>query len=386
MSEIKVNMQYPKNPDYDFVAKLVRLNLDFEREESIKNGKGFIIKDTYNVKKELKNNLGIYSQKFGPTLKDINVVMDRWKCECGGVKGRINHGTVCPVCNTIVKFVDDDFNYFGWIVLKDPYYIIHPNLYKSIQFLIGNDLKDIITHVEEKDIDGFIVKRKNLTSKSSNEFVGIGMMDFKERFEEILKYYLVKNPGKKDTYDDIMSNIDKVFIQSIPVYTTLLRPFKVDGESFSFEKTNAIYNIMTKSANAINNDGLKIYRKKKTKNENLFDLQEKYCELYKEIEDILAQKKGVIRGLFGGRYTFSSRAVIIPNPTLRIDEVTLPYHGLVELLQQTIINILQKSYNMTYSNAYKMWYKSQLEKNDIVYNIIKYIISEKPRGIPVIIN
>lgn len=385
MAEVQINMQYPRNPDYDFVTKLVRLNLDLERENDIKNGKGFIIKDASNVKKEIKNNLGIFSSKFGPSLKDINVVMDRWKCECGGLKGRINHSTICPTCNTLVKFVDDDFAYFGWICLKDPYYIIHPNLYKSIQFLIGNELKDIITHVEEKDIDGFIVERKISKNKVS-QFIGIGMVDFKDRFDEIMDYYLSKNPNKRDVYNDIMENKDLIFIQSIPVFTTLLRPFKIDGDTFAFEKTSALYTIMTKSAKQINDDDLKIYRNKKSKNQHLFDLQMKYCELYKEIEDILAQKKGVIRGLFGGRYSFSSRSVIIPNPSLRIDEVTLPYHGLVELLQQTIINILQKSYNMTYSNAYKMWYKAQLHKNDTIYNIINYIIKEKPRGIPILIN
>ena len=54
MAEVQINMQYPRNPDYDFVTKLVRLNLDLERENDIKNGKGFIIKDASNVKKEIK--------------------------------------------------------------------------------------------------------------------------------------------------------------------------------------------------------------------------------------------------------------------------------------------------------------------------------------------
>ena len=40
---------------------------------------------------------------------------------------------------------------------------------------------------------------------------------------------------------------------------------------------------------------------------------------------------------------FSARSVIVPNPKLRIDQVKLPYHALVELLQQSIINILKKA-------------------------------------------
>ena len=83
---------------------------------------------------------------------------------------------------------------------------------------------------------------------------------------------------------------------------------------------------------------------------------------------------------------FSARSVITPSPDLRIDEVRLPYKCLVELLQQTIVNILQKSYNITYAEAYKIWYKAQIKKNPRVWDIIESIIKNYDRGIPVLIN
>lgn len=78
--------------------------------------------------------------------------------------------------------------------------------------------------------------------------------------------------------------------------------------------------------------------------------------------------------------------MIVPDPKLRIDEVTLSYKALVELLQQTIVNILQKSYNISYADAYKIWYKSQIKVNPRVWNIIECIIEDSERGIPVLIN
>ena len=105
-----------------------------------------------------------------------------------------------------------------------------------------------------------------------------------------------------------------------------------------------------------------------------------------DIIEILKGKKGSIRTLFGGRYAFSSRCVIVPNPKLRVDEVTLPYKALVTLLQHSIINILKKSYNMTYSDAYNVWYKSLIKKDETVYKIIEGLIKDRDRGIPVIIN
>lgn len=386
MSEMRVKMQYPFNEEYDYVSKLERIDLDAEREYDIIHGRGFVISEPQSIKKDLKDPNGIFSTRYGQTLQDVNPFADRYKCECGKLTSRIHHGITCPTCNTKVKYIDDDFKYFGWICLKDPYFVIHPNLYKSIEFLIGaKNLTAMICPIDEKNEDGFTME-PTATQLKEGPFHGIGMIDFKERFIEILDYYKSKNPNKKEYYDDIIANKDKLFIQSIPVYTTHLRAFSVEDKSLFFEGVNAIYNVLSKLAASVNRDQLRIFRKKKPKNLLLYDIQTKYNELYKEIEAILAQKKGSIRALFGGRYNFSSRSVIIPNPKLRIDEVTLPYNGLVELLQQRIINILQKSYNITYSEAYKIWYKSQIVRNDRVYAIIEGLIKDQRRGLPILIN
>jgi DNA-directed RNA polymerase beta' subunit len=384
---LEVKFQYPKHPDYYYEAVLERINLDDERENDLRKGKGFIVSEPQNIKKDVKDPNGIFSHRYGQLLQDVNPFADRYKCECGTLRSRIHNGIICHVCHTPVKYVDDDYNYFGYIVLKDPYYIIHPNLYKSIDYLVSRkkaNLLNILEHLEEKDKNGFTIETGKINK--DEPYKGIGMMEFKERFDEIMEYYSQVNPNKIEYYKDIMANKDKVFIQTIPVYTTHLRPFKVDGQYFSFEGTNAIYNLLAKLAYSVNKDHLMMFRKPKSKNKLLYDMQVKYNELYKELEDILAQKKGAIRSLFGGRYNFSSRSVIIPNPKLRIDEVTLPYNGLVELLQQTIINVLHKSYNMTYSEAYKMWYKAQIKRNDRIYQIIKGIIHDHERGIPILIN
>lgn len=385
MSKLRVTTHYPDHPDYTYETELARVNLDDKRIESLLTGRGFIInKIQSSLKKDLKNPDGIYSPRFGQTLDDINPFIDRYKCECGKMKSRIHNSELCPECGTRVKYVDDDFGYFGWIVLKDPYYIIHPNLYKSLEFLIGKDkLINIITPVEEKDIDGHTVET---TRPKDEPFYGIGMIGLHARIKEILDFYLVKSPQKIDYYNDILMNIRSLFTQSIPVYTTHLRPYKLDGVRFNFEGTNAIYNMMVKLTTEINNDELKIFKKKKTKNTLLLDLQFKFCELYSELEKLVSGKKGTFRTVFGGRYNFTSRNVIVPNPDLRIDEVVMPYKAMVELLQQRIVNILHKSYNISYSEAYNIWQRSQIVKDERVYQIIKGLINDDPRGIPVAIN
>ena len=132
-------------------------------------------------------------------------------------------------------------------------------------------------------------------------FFGIGMLDFYQRFDEIIEYYRVKKPNKSDYYENIMLDRDKVFTQSIPVFTIHLRPYRIDGGSFHFEGTNAIYNLMTKLASEINKDDTKMTSKRKPKNQLLYELQVKFKELYDELTKILSGKKGTVRQLFGGR-------------------------------------------------------------------------------------
>lgn len=413
MAEINVKYEYPLDPNYSYETLLERIYLDLEREKYISRGKGFAITEMQStLRKELKNPNGIFSTRFGMGLDDINPFADRYKCNCGMLKGRLYSGLTCPKCGTKVKYVDTDLDYYGWIVLKDPYYIIHPNLYKSIKDFFGwannkkrqvnnkkqtkissstTELDSILSRIlfpaDHADKDGHMVHEE---APKDEPYFGIGMLEFKKHFDEIMKYYLNKNKSKSnkkaDYYRDIMKDKDKVFTQSIPVYTIQLRPYKIDGTKFFFEGTNSIYNLMTKLAFAINNDNMRIFRKKRQKDELLFDLNNQYQDLYDELEKILSHKKGAIRGsLLGGRYSFTSRSVIVPGPRLEIDEVVMSYAAVCELMQQSIINVLQKMYNMTYNDAYLFWYKSTLEKNDIIVGIIKQFIA-KFNGIPILIN
>lgn len=292
MSDLKINFQYPLNDDYDYEAGLERINLDEERKKDLTTNKGFVISEPSNIKKDVKDLNGIYSTKFGQALNDIDPYANRYKCQCGRLRARILHGITCPFCNTKVKYIGDDFNYFGWMCLKDDYYVIHPNLFKAIEFFIGaTRFNNIIKIVSEKDQDGFEVE----TVRPKDEpYFGIGLMQFKEQFDEIMNYYLSIYPLKKDYYDNIMEERNKVFTQSMPVFSTHLRPFRIENNEFSFEGTNAIYNMMTKLVASINKDGLKMLRKSKPKNQLLYDLQKKFNALYKELENIISGKKGSV--------------------------------------------------------------------------------------------
>lgn len=380
-------LEYPYNDMYEYKTFLERVDLDKQREEDIKNGKGFIISAPKGIKKDIKLQDGIFSSRFGSNLmSEADSFNGRFSCQCGRKRGPINHGEICSVCNTRVRYIEDDVSIKGYLVLKDPYWIIHPNLYRTLEGFIGSvRLNKIIEPEVNIDSNGMVI---NSESKKKDEpFKGIGIIEFKNRFDEIMNFYLNKFPGKKEFYDDIMSNKNIVFTHTISVYSSLLRPSRLDNGSLRYEACNEQFQMLSRLVYEVNNDKLRINRKIKEKYQLLYDIQCQLNTVYIELKDILAKKKGDIRSSVGGRYSFTERSVIRQNVDLMANQIRLPFHGLCELLQQVIINILVKTTNCTYAEAYKKWYKAQITGNDkTVYDIIDGLIKDSPGGLPFIIN
>jgi hypothetical protein len=393
--QIPIRASYMKDPKFDYQLKMIRINLDRECERDINTGNGFVISDSNGIKKDIKDENGLFSPKFGQTLGSMNTYSNRWRCECGMLEGSVHKDMICPYCNTPVKFIGDNYQLFGWIRLNN-YYIIHPNLYSLIEFFCGpggigpNDkekhskLYNMIKYNGQIDQDG----NENVEDLGITDqpFYGIGMIDFYNKFDDIMTYYLHKYPAKIEVYNQIYENRDKIFTHSLPVFTSLLRPFDVHGSNMYYEPTNAMYNLINSLAGSINRDDTQMSKKKKPKNDLLFDMQIKIQELYEEIIQILSGKKGELRQLIGGRCNFSSRSVIAQDPDLRIDQIKLPYIALAIMLQQKICNILCKTYNIGEAEAYNIWFKAVTSPTQQMHDIIMSIIHANPNGLPCVLN
>lgn len=398
---INFDLEFPNNPEFEFSTTLERINLDEEMQKDLERGKGFLIKEPdVALNKTLKRTDSIYSERFTKTLQDPDAFADRYSCKCKKTQGRDYNDSICPYCHTKVQYTGDDLEIFGWINLA-PYHIIHPNLYMSIErYIRPENLKAILIPEVELDENGNPITRVDKTIQKKKKekkrrgrrktepdqtYATIGMIGFYEKFDEIMEYFHSKLKGKReDVYEDIMANRDKIFIQNIPVYTSVLRPWKIDEGRFTFEEANNRYTMIAKQAAKAKDDSLAMYRMPKYKNSVLWDIQERYSALVKGILDMMLGKKGRLRSLIAGRCCFTSRSVIIPGPELRIDEVKIPYYAALELLQQTIINILIKTYNMNAADAYMRFSQARLEKDPQIINIIMNIINTI--GLYVLIN
>lgn len=387
--KVNVKLQYPFSVEFEYETSIERINMDEERIHDILTDNGFIISPTKGVKKDMKDPNSIFSRKYGHQLKDVTVLGNHeYECSCGFWYGSIKKGSICPACGTKVRKVGDNFSYTGWIILQKHWYI-HIAYYQSIRFFIGSDLDNILNPKRIIDEDGF---EHEVEKPKGQPYYGIGMMKFKEKFDEIMDFYLNKpqNKNKAEYYDDIMDHKDDVFAQSIPVYSTLLRPFSENQSTFSHESTNSSFMIINKIASKLNEQTRYAMQRNQTLPEDklLYDLQCKLQVFYTKIIDILKGKRGAIRTLFGGRCNFSARDVIVGDPKLRIDEITLPYKVLAVLLEPSIVNILHKSYSMTFNQAYEYWSKAYISRDQTVVDIINSLIKENEsgRGLPMIIN
>ena len=384
---VKITLRYPQSDEYEYFTKLIRINLDEFREKMIKEGKGFIISEPAGIKKDIKLQGGIFSSRYGSnSMADADSFGGRFSCKCGDKRGSIRNGEFCEICKTRVKYVSDDVSITGFLKLKDYYWIIHPTYYRTLAAFIGVErLNRIILPDIKIDIDG---NELPVEPKQKNEpFAGIGILQFHDRYEEVLNFYLSKSPMKRIYYDDLLANKNNVWTHTIAVFSSLLRPSYLDNGSLKYEACNDHFNILAKLVYQCNNDVLSIDRKSKERLALLYDIQYNLNNLYIECRDIMAKKKGDIRAAIGGRYCFSARAVIKQDVTLKADEIKLPFMALCILLEQVIVNILKRSYHFGYADAYKKWKRCIITGYDqVIYDILDGLIKNEDHGLPVIIN
>lgn len=380
---------YPYSKDYIYHTRLTHINLNKERDKDLRSGKGFIINSTLNIKKDINQEVGIFSSRYGSNMMDTNPYANNYRCKCGNLYGTINHGDICPYCKEKVVYRDDDISIFGYMNLNNMYTLISPSMYAAIKAFFGGDKLDkIITPAIQVDENGIQISEEDKKSrkKSDEPFRHIGMLEFRNRFDEIMDYYLKKYPNKIKAYERIMKDRECIFINTVAVFSSLLRPSRVENGSLKYEDTNTNYNMLNTLIPRINQTKLKINTRKKDKLTLLWEAQQEYNEIYEKVKQILAGKKGDFRSAAGGRCAFSARDVIRQDMSLRPNEIKLSFTNLCELLQFQIINILVRTYHDTYANAYKKWYKAKIEGSDVVVRDIIQGLIEVGDGLDVLIN
>ena len=331
-------------------VKLSKINLTDLAEDEIKSGKGFVISNEtdYDEKKKCRTEDGLYSPKFGVDAFNDKTTDDMYHCECGQLSGGVHDHEICPNCGTEVQCTEADLSKTGWISCGC-FYVITPACYIALGKLIGTkDLENILKYKNSFDIDG---NPTNVVNKSQ-PYSGIGMIKFKEKFDEIIEYYHKKKKQKQDEYETIMMYKDAIFTKWVPVYTSLLRPYVKEESRMSVFDVNKKYSIILVLSNIIRReteDSPNVIGIEKS----LFEIQTQYNEIFEEIVSIdFAGKSGLIRSnIICVRSNFSGRLVIVPATFFNVDEISIPYIFAVEELRPIIINYMVRMDKMGYREA-----------------------------------
>ena len=355
----------------------------------IASGKGFRI--TEKGVSDIDHQGGFYSihsPLYGSDYKDDHAFEDRYSCRCGAITGMNYKGVVCKKCKTPVEFVDIDMTKTGWIILDNDY-IIQSLFFKKIKSYIGDQvLENMLKFVDP-------LERKEVPNQP---YAGIGIIEFRERFVEIMNHYYKNTPKKKGLYMFIMSQPGLVFTHSIPVYSSHLRLFVVRDNKIRYSKEDKLYKTIFTNHQMLNDDFELTRRVKRYRSKIANSTEKKYDVDYLRRENILyriqkdldklwdlsfetiKKKSGVIRNsILGGRINNTARNVIIPDKTLRADQITLGYTTVLELYKHEIISLLVKLQGISHKEAWDKWQKATTVFDETIYHLMDYMAHNDKR-------
>lgn len=302
---------------------------------------------TINKKEIVATEGGIYSKELG-SIVDIDADIRDCSCECQNYKGNFYEGLTCPICNTKVEKVFlPDLEKMGWIDL-DEHYIINPEAYAMISTIIPKSkLQKILSidYSKSLTVEGNIIKDRKITK--ATQYDNIGIMQFRKHFDDIIRYFASKKK-KEEEAEFLIKMKNRAFSSKIMVYSSYLRPLLISSskKQTDYDPINKCYSVI-----ATNADILKRNKNRVSEISNpsiLYNIQETLNELYElVIRTKISGKNKITRSqIGGGRMSWSSRLVIVPNLDMNqdMDSVKMSYKAFLELYSFEIINILIHGY------------------------------------------
>lgn len=290
--------------------RIIISDWDSRCKDEITTGAGFRITEKGKTDVNLEPGLySIHSPLYGTDWKDENAFEDRYSCKCGNLIGRryMDSETICDNCGGKVRFIDTDLTKTGWFVL-DRNVIIQPMMYNKLGWFFGTaHLYQMLKYVKEQD------RAKYMDNKSS-PFYGIGMIEFHERFDEIVEFYYKKNK-KRDGYEFIQIHRNEIFTHCIPCYNKALRKWMQKNDDIKYSVEDKIF-MKLYSDHMLLNDNFEWqrrvdYRKNRKKDtaylrkENILHRIQGYVnDLWNKSFETIERKEGIINEqILGGRWT-----------------------------------------------------------------------------------
>jgi DNA-directed RNA polymerase subunit beta' len=240
-----------------------------------------------------------------------------------------------------VDIVNSDERRKRYAIIKLPFPVVNPLFYDLLVDLGGKNLKTAL--------DDLMTKEKSVLYQQGDDFItildeqlvpaGCPKWERTDAIYKIVSIYAENEleDGSSD-WQMIYDNLHNLLIDRVIVLPPDLRPSSpTGGHRQLMDKINRYYvQILTKKE-SMRNTVINIHADKVLYYTYFVQIQRDVNELYTQILVKMAKKEGLIRGnILGKRIDFSGRAVIVPEPTLNIDECALPYFMVLEIFKLPI--------------------------------------------------
>jgi len=288
---------------------------------------------------------GLFSEQiFGP--------IKNYTCQCGIYYGISKSGGTCPICNVDIVSSVERRRRFAKITLPIP--VVNPLFYDLLVSLGGSELKKIIDILMKDEKSYLVIEDDEYLVTSDPSSIPSGARTF-EKVNAIKELIItlsnkLSSDGIKE-WEMVKNNIDQLLLDEIVVMPADLRPTSkgIDNNNQKADTINRYYTQILTKREIMLSTIIDIRQDKSIYYQYYIPLQKDVNELYNHILEKLSKKEGLIRGnILGKRIDFSGRAVIIPDPLLKIDQCCLPYLMVLELFK---IRIAKK---LIEKNKFKM--------------------------------
>lgn len=328
---------------------------------------------------------GLFSEKiFGPTRTCT--------CGCGIYWGRTKIGERCKQCGVEIGFSSLRRTKYAKIEL--PFKVINPimlflifkvgksTLANLINNMIFND--SIIGIYYNEETKKYVeVKKPTIEEETITLPDGVVLHSGIDGIFNVIKLEAEKYKDKSKNWNFIYENLSKFFMNNVIVCPPEFRPVSKTKDVQMRDKLNEYYMTILNFSIMLGND-VTTYENSEIQHINFKNLQRYVNNLYDFIFSKFSKKEGLIRGsILGKRIDFSARAVISPEPSLELDQCSIPYVIGLELFKLKVVNRLLelKKFNDTefvrYDPALKFVNDCIKLHDYCLLDIVKHVTKDK---------
>lgn len=286
---------------------------------------------------------GLFSEKiFGPIRTGT--------CGCGNWWGRSKFGEACPICEVDITHSNVRRKRFAKIEL--PFPVINPIMYyliakvgkmtfeSIVKNLIFNERSSYYFDIETKKY--LMVRVPESDEEQQAEYPeGVIVYQGHEGAFELVKGEAENRKEDNVGWKFIFDNLEKFYMNFVIVPPPEFRPVSKTKDIQMRDEINKFFMTILNFSLMMRQEDLNSVENEEISRVNFKNLQRHVFDLYDYIFSKFSKKTGLIRGfILGKRIDFSGRAVICPDPTLNLDECSIPYLMILELFKLDIANIL----------------------------------------------